>query len=322
MSSPILAKDELSEGSQSIAALVKPAPPRLPEGWQVRDLSDALAGTGQKPPWVIEGLLLAQSATQVSAHPHSMKSLAWLAAALEAVAKHTVWGHFDASGVKSSLFIETEDSLWVVEERVRGLAKGSGLKGVEDAPGFHYLRTGPFNLVSMETTLAQILNHYKPDFAVLSTLQNLLAGRNWKNQDEMDAINALIVQLSSKHCPIVEITHSPWDKSQKRAAGTITQAANFLTGLHFEKKAQKDNTFVHVTVDSKLGADEADFTLRLETEGKEVRRFVYEGSGWPKGSKKDARLAAIEDDPDASNKEIAERTGASERHVQKIRKEL
>jgi hypothetical protein len=298
------------------------APLALPDGWRVRDLSDALAGAGEKPPWVIEGLLLAQSATQISAHPHSMKSLAWLAACLEAVAKQTVWGHFDASSVNRSLFIETEDSQWVVEERLRGLAKGLGLKGVEDAPGFHYLRTGPFDLVRMEAKLAQVFDYYKPNFVVLSTLQNLLAGRDWKNQDEMEAVNALIVRLSSKFCPIVEITHSPWDPRQKRAAGSITQAANFLTALHFEKRVQQDSTFVHVTVNSKLGAEETDFTLRLETEGQEVRRFAYEGPGWPKGSKKDAVLAAIEDDPTASNQEIAERTGVTLRYVQDIRKEL
>jgi hypothetical protein len=254
-----------------------------------------------------------------------MKSLAWLAAALEAVAKHMVWGHFDASAVNRSLFIETEDSQWVVEERLRGLVKGLGLNGVEDAPGFHYLRTGPFDLVSMEATLARIFQRYKPDFVVLSTLQNLLSGRDWKNQNEMDDINTLIVRLSSKYCPIVEITHSPWDKRQKRAAGSITQAANFLTTLHFEKKVEKDNALVHVTVDSKLGTDETDFTLRLETAGegkeREVRRFVYEGPGWPKGLGKDAVLDAITEDPEASPKEIAERTGMSDRYVQKLIKE-
>ena len=83
----------------------------LPHGWEVRDLGHALTGSGQKPPWVIENLLLAETATQVSAHPHSMKSLAWLAAAIEAPAKHTVWGHFDVSSVKSTLFIESEDPL-------------------------------------------------------------------------------------------------------------------------------------------------------------------------------------------------------------------
>ena len=47
-----------------------------------------------------------------------------------------------------------------------------------------------------------------------------------------------------------------------------------------------DGTFVHVALDSKLGVEEADFTLRLEIEGegkeREVRRFIYQGSGLPK----------------------------------------
>src|SRR5271165_6362941 len=259
----------LSDGSHGAAPSASNAEPalHLPPGWHVRDLSDAIAGTGQKPPWVIEDLLLARSATQVSAHPHSMKSLAWLAACLESVAAHKVWGHFDASSVKSSLFIESEDSRWVLEQRLRGISKGLGLKGAEDAPGFHYLRTGPFDLVGMETTLAQILDHYRPDFAVLSTLQSLLAGRSWKEQQDMQPVNSLIVRLADQYCPIVLITHSPWDTRQKRAIGTISQAANFLTSLHFEKTSNGDGTFVHVTLDSKLGAEESDFTLKLETQG-------------------------------------------------------
>ena len=300
--------------------------PALPPGWQVRDLSHAMAGTGQKPPWVIEDLLLAQSATQVSAHPHSMKSLAWLAACLEAVAIHKVWGHFDATGVSSALFIETEDPQWVLEERVRGLAKGLALTGVADAPGFHYLRTGPFDLVSMEKQLTQIFDFYRPDFVVLSTLQNLLSGRDWNTQESMQDVNALIVRLSAKCCPIVEITHSPWDANQKRAIGTVSQAANFLTALHFEKKVNGGDTFVHVTLDSKLGADESNFTLKLETEGegkeREIRRFIYEGAGWAKGLSKEAVIAAINEDPTAKAKDIAERTGVSARYVQQIKKSI
>jgi hypothetical protein len=297
----------------------------LPQGWHVRDLSDAIAGTGQQPPWIIRDLLLAQSATQVSAHPHSMKSLAWLAACLESVVTHKVWGHFDASAVNSALFVETEDSTWVLEERIRGIAKGLGVSCAEDAPGFHYLRTGPFDLVNMGKDLTQIIDCYKPDFAVLSTLQNLLHGRDWTRQNEMQDVNALIVRLSDR-CPIVEITHSPWDTRSKRAIGTVSQAANFLTALHFEKKVNGGDTFVHVSVDSKLGADVTDFTLKLETEGegkeREVRRFVYEGPGWPKGLRRDAVVAALNEDPVASAKEIAERTGVSARYVQQIKKSM
>jgi hypothetical protein len=55
---------------------------------------------------------------------------------------------------------------------------------------------------------------------------------------------------------------------------------------------------------------------------REVRRFVYEGAGWPKGLSKEAVLEAINEDPDASSKEIAARTGVSPRYVQQLKKEL
>jgi hypothetical protein len=298
----------------------------MPPGWKIRDLGDALEGSAQKPPWIIEDLLLAETATQISAHPHSMKSLAWLAAAIESVATQTVWGHFDASAVNSSLFIESEDPQWMVEDRIRGIAAGLGLNSVEDAPGFHYLRAGPFDLVQFEPELGKIFEHYQPSFVVLSTLQSLLSGRDWNEQSQMQEVNAAIVRLAS-YSPIVLITHSPWDRRAKRAAGSITQAANFVTTAHFEKVRTKDSadTFVHVSVDSKVGSEQTDFTLKLETEGegkeKEVRRIVYQGTGWPKGGRKEAVLSAIEDAPDATPKEIAERVGVTPRYVQKILKE-
>jgi hypothetical protein len=296
----------------------------LPEGWEILTLGDALAGCHSKPPWIIKDLLLAETATQVSAHPHSMKSLAWLSAAIEAPAKQTVWGHFDASAVHRTLFIESEDSRWMVEERIRGIAKGLGLRTAKDAPGFHYLRSGPFALVDLEGTLRQIVEYYKPNFVVLSTLQSLLNGRSWNEQQDMQPVNAAIVRLATR-CPFVVITHSPWDRKQRRAAGSITQAANFTTTMHFEKQLdRKTGTgYVHVRVDSKIGAEELDFSLKLETEGpekQEVRRIIYHGPGWPKGIGKSAVLAALEEDPDAPPSEIAERCGVSRRYVHICRK--
>jgi hypothetical protein len=311
--------------TQSTKVVDIPAP-YMPSGWQICDLGDALSGSGQKPPWIIQDLLLAETATQISAHPHSMKSLAWLAAAIESVATHKVWGHFDASSVFSSLFIESEDPKWLVEDRIRGIATGLGLQDIDDAPGFHYLRAGPFDLVNLELTLQQIFEYYQPDFVVLSTLQSLLSGRDWNEQSQMQAVNAAILRLAS-HAPIVLITHSPWDRRAKRAAGSITQAANFVTTAHFEKvkTTNSADTMVHVSVDSKVGSEQTDFTLKLETEGegkqKEVRRIVYEGSGWPKGGGREAVLSAIEDDPDATTTEIAERVGVSPRYVQKLKEE-
>ncbi len=61
---------------------------------QVRTFQDAIGKSRhQAMPWVIEGLLLEQSATLVSAHPHAMKSLSWLQACLEAIATKRVCEH-------------------------------------------------------------------------------------------------------------------------------------------------------------------------------------------------------------------------------------
>lgn len=206
-----------------------------------------------------------------------------------------------------------------MEQRIRDIARGLGLTGIESAPGFNYLRTGPFDLVRFEPTLSQIFRHYHSDFVVLSTLQSLLNGRDWNEQADMQQVNAAVVRLAAVS-PLVVITRSPLDKRAKRAAGSITQAANFATTMHFEKMVvgKSANTFVHVSVDSKVGAEQADFSLKLETDGEEIRGIAYEGAGWPKGVGKAAVLAALEEDPDASPKEIADRVGVTARYVQKL----
>jgi hypothetical protein len=295
-----------------------------PMQWDVRGFQDALKGPTERPPWVIEGLLMEQSATLVSAHPHALKSLSWLGAALEATARKKVWGHFAAPMVENTLFIETEDPAWLVEARIRGFANGLGLSADEDVPGFHYACIGPFDLVKEESRLNQLVEQYQLDFMVISTLQNLLSGKNWLSQEEMQPIMAMIVRLS-RACPVVLLTHSPWDRNQRRAAGTITQTANFLTTMHYAKGLNHQNgeTIINVQVDSKAGGGEPNFSLSLITDGDvadpgSVRRLEYLCEGWPKGSGRDAVLAAIEEDPAASAKDIADRTDVSPRYVQKI----
>jgi len=294
----------------------------------VRTFGDAQRGEGGRPPWVIQDLLLAQTATLVSAQPHAMKSLSWLAACIEAVGFHKVWEHFDAPGVEKALFIETEDPPWLVEARIRGIAKGLRIGADNRLPGFHYVCPGPFDLVAEEKELRGLLEKHGPHFAVISTLQNLLNGRSWLKQEEMQPVNAAILRLSRAYCPIVLITHSPWDKTQRRAAGTVTQTANFITTMHYEKVQNRKTgeTLAHVLVDTKAGAVEGDFHLKLTTDGDKavpetVRGITYGGVGWSKGIGKAAVLAAIDDDPEGSPQEIAERSGFGERYVQRIMKE-
>jgi hypothetical protein len=311
----------------------KPAPKieggQQADRWMARGFQDAMKSAQEKPPWVIEDLLLAESATLVSAQPHAMKSLSLLSACLEAVTKKRVWGHFAAPNVDSVLFLETEDPAWMVESRIRGLAKGLGIKEADPVTGFHYACVGPFDFLGKENRIEELVHKHKPNFIVLSTLQNLLHGRAYNRQEDMQPVMADMIKLAQL-VPLLLVTHSPWDKRQKRAAGTVTQAANFLTAMHYEKKIARKTgeTFVHVAVDSKAGALETDFSLKLElqTNGDprdpgSVRKVAYIGKGWQKGTGKEAILAELEDDLDASAQEIAERTGLSQRYAQTVMKE-
>jgi hypothetical protein len=295
--------------------------------WIARGFQDAMKGSQGKPPWIIEDLLLAESATLVSAQPHAMKSLSWLGACLEAVTTKKVWGHFAAPNVDSVLFLETEDPPWMVESRIRGLGKGLGIKNEDPVTGFHYACVGPFDFLGKENRIEDLIKEHKPTFIVLSTLQNLLNGRDYNRQSDMQPIMAGMIQLAQS-APLVLVTHSPWDRRQKRAAGSVTQTANFLTAMHYEKKIARKTgeTFVHVSVDSKAGALETDFSLKLETAGNprdpgSVRNVIWSGKGWPRGTAREEILAELEEDPDASPKEIAERVDVSERYAQKIMKE-
>jgi len=295
--------------------------------WIARGFQDAMKGSEERPPWIIEDLLLAESATLVSAQPHAMKSLSLLGACLEAVTTGKVWGHFAASGVDSVLFLETEDPAWMVEARVRGLAKGLRIGEKEEVPGFHYACVGPFDFLGTDNRIEELVKKHAPKFIVLSTLQNLLYGQDYNRQVDMQPVMAGMIKLA-RLSPLFLVTHSPWDRRQKRAAGTVTQTANFLTAMHYEKRVTRKTgeTFVHVSVDSKAGALETDFSLKLETAGNPrdpgaVRHVVYTGKGWPKGDGKEAILAELAENPDASPKEIAERTGMTERYAQKIIKE-
>jgi hypothetical protein len=299
----------------------------VPDRWKARSFQDAIKGSGEKPPWVIEDLLLGESATLVSAQPHAMKSLSLLSACLEAVTKKTVWGHFSAPNVDSVLFLETEDPPFMVESRIRGLAQGLGIDSKDPVPGFHYACVGPFDFLSKENHIENLILEHKPNFIVLSTLQNLLNGRDYNRQDDMQPIMAKMIEIA-RLSPLFLVTHSPWDRRQKRAAGTVTQTANFLTAMHYEKRhnPKKGETFVHVSVDSKAGALETDFSLKLEVDGSprdpgSVRNVAYMCHGWPKGTGKEAVLAELENDPDATPKEIAERVDVSERYAQKIMNE-
>jgi hypothetical protein len=298
-----------------------------PEHWRPSSLRDVLSRTPGSPPWVIDELLPAQSGILCSGLPHSGKSLNWLAAGLESVVTHRVWGRFGASKVNRFLFIETEDPKWLVEGRIHGLARGLGLKPEDDLEryGFFFSCTGPFELEKREKELSALIDDVRPDWVVLSTLQGLLGGRDWKEQKDMGPVNAIMVRLMRK-APLVVITHSPRNEKARRAAGSITQDANYLVTMNFQKKVNKTgNTTTSVIGDSKMGT-ELTFNLTLETEsvtgedGKtrnEVRRVTH---GAHTLTCKEQIVAYRKESPKASVPEIAEEVGCSQRHVRNVLK--
>ncbi len=297
------------------------------QAWPILGLKDAFKDA-EMPPWAIQDLVMSATVTLISAHPHGMKSLSWLYACLEGVLTKKVFGHFAAPNLNNVLFVETEDPEWLVKKRIQGFAKGLGLKQGQNVPGFHFTCPGPFGLADEVKRFERLIDQLDLDLLVLSTLQNTLDGKDWNDQKEMAGVLKKLVNMA-RLCPIVVLTHSPQDQRQKRAAGTITIGANCATHVHYDKSIvhKTGETFVHLMVDSKAGATDTQFTLKLLRDEKDsdpvssVRGLVYVGKGKKgKQNAKKAILDALEDDPAATCDEIAVLVGCSERYVQRIKK--
>ncbi len=290
-------------------------PSRQPsDEWAWNTLRDALSQKIESIPYIVEDLVVEGGLTGVSAHPHALKSASWLLACLEAAAGRNVWAHFQVSGPVRTAFIETEDPEWMVIKRIQEFTNGLHLSKEERVlveQNFRYKCLGPFNLIDMKDQLASFLQQHQPQFAVLSTLQGLIAGLDWKEQRDMGPVNAAVVHLAHEVCPIVLITHSPWNGKDKRAAGSVTQEANYTISVHFEKQSNPDGSEkIAVSTDSKLGSA-LKFILLVSTDGKKLLRLSY------------ARIRKREEveaaDPDMSSREVAERLGVSDRYARKLR---
>ena len=250
---------------------------RISDNWTFRSLKDILTNPPPPtPPWIIEGMVAKNCPTLVSSQPHGMKSFSWLQASIEAALGMPIWGQYKAHDVTKTLFLETEDPPWLLDQRVVFIANGSGINPDEISDGgFYRGHLGAFDLVKAEEDIKKQLNLYKPEMCVLSTLQGLLGGRDWKEQVDMYDVNAMIVRLSLEYCPMIVITHSPQDKKLKRAAGTITQAANYPNILHYDKCHSDSGSYSRVFLDSKLGQD-GKFRIRLNKQSETSMRFQWE----------------------------------------------
>jgi hypothetical protein len=318
-------ENKTASAEKAPSELAEPTPPppsifssSISDRWKFFSLGEILENPPPpEPPWRIRGLVAEGGGTQVSSQPHGMKSFSWLQASIEAALKRPVWGHFEVAGVHSTLFLETEDPMWMLHDRVIAVCNGLGVK-VSDAKDanagcFTIGALGPFDLVQAEREILSVLDRYKPDFCVLSTLQGLLGDRDWTKQADMSDVNALLVRISADYCPLVTITHSPQDKKLRRAAGTITQAANFPTIMHYEKQGTGEQVFSRIRVDSKMGEPEK-FKLKMIRHIGEVR---FE---WSSDLETKDLETYIREHPDESSGSIADQFNRSSSYIRRLRR--
>lgn len=231
--------------------------------WRIRSGKVAVLGPDQ-PEWTIEGLLAKNSGLLLSGLPHGTKSLMMLLAALQCVTTKIVWGKFRVPDtVRNVVFVETEDSEHMVRRRIKAFCKGLGIDC--PPPGFHVVTPGPFDLLrNGEDILSEVIKKTHADLLILSTLQGLINGSDWKEQKDMAPVNAIMVRLQRNYCSTVLITHSPWN--EKRAAGSVTQAANYSSLMHFVKAETEEETVITAKLDSKDTSGDSTFCLKLDIE--------------------------------------------------------
>lgn len=300
----------MSQSPFSGPALVVPQV-ALPSTWKFKTLKEILENPPPlDPPWRIRGMMADGCGTQISSHPHGMKSYTWLQAMIEASLGLPIWGHFESIAIKKTLFLETEDPELMVAQRVHRLAMGMNIKASDcENCSFVMGNLGPFDLVACRDYIKRLFDHYKPDVAVLSTLQGLLGGRDWKEQSQMQDVNALLVQIAHEYCPLTVITHSPWDPKLKRSAGSVTQAANYQTLMHYEKFS----SYIKVRLDSKLD-ESSQFRIKIvnmEGDGLKFHWAIMDGQ--------EAINQYLLDHPNETSQQIAEHFGCSDRYIRKLR---
>jgi AAA domain len=315
---------------------------RYPKHWRPSLLHEIAARQDEDLKWIISDLLLAEAGHLLSAWPHAGKSLAWLIASIQAVLQRKVWGRFVvSSSVHRILYLESEDPRILVENRIRDLLRAYKLKPEElKEAGFYLGMTGPFDLVKMREQVLGLIDEVKPDFLVLSTLQGLLGGRSWNDQDAMADVNAFLVELG-RTVPNVVLTHSPQNGKARRAGGTITQDANFAITSHFKKNGRitsgknQGKETVNVRVNSKMWAV-PEFDLLIDSEAAptpeypERRRLldvrVYEEAELDRRQaekkKRETAVAFLKDNPKLKAKDAARALGCSTSYVYNVRQEL
>jgi len=287
--------------------------------WGIGSLAEAIASRMEKPAEVIGGgILLQASANLTSGQPHAMKSYAWLAAAIEAATRQTVWGSLPALDVKRTIYIEIEDPKWMVEKRVKKISKGLGLTAQEIRnSGFEYMAVPPFNLKNPqeEKRLTTLIKTLRPDFMVISTLQATLSGEDMRQQQDMAPIMQAVLRLS-RLCPSVLLTHSPRNTKLKRAYGAVTQDANFATLVHFTKSMKKKNTIV-ATLDSKELATEGTFEIKVIDTPNGGIKFECIGTPVQNQIKK-----MIQDNPNMTGRAIARQLNLPTSTVAYVKRQL
>jgi hypothetical protein len=217
-----------------------------------------------RPPWLIRGLLVERTVSNISADTGGFKSFLVLEMAL-CIATGTPF--FGREVKQGAVVYVAAEGFYTILERAKAWAQ---VRGVELPENFHVLRV-PVNVADILTLqeFAATVEGFDPVFIVLDTLSQNAIGLNENSNDEMTLFMAGMARLGGTvGAHVMAVHHNAKASGTFRGAGAIK--ANVDTHITLERPDDDDTNTVFVRCEKQRGKTFEPFALRgveVEVEG-------------------------------------------------------
>lgn len=259
---------------------------RLVEGWRRAPRFEvfSFADMAKLPraSWLIRGLLVERTVSNISADSGGFKSFLALEMAL-CIATGTPF--FGREVKRGAAVYGAAEGFYTILERATAWAQ---VRGVELPGNFHVLRV-PVNVADILTLqeFAATVEGFDPVFVVLDTLSQNAIGLNENSNDEMARFMAGMARLGNEiGAHVMAVHHNAKASGTFRGAGAIK--ANVDTHITLERPDDDDTNTVFVRCEKQRGKTFEPFALRgvevevegaLDEYGDAITSLVFEPCG-------------------------------------------
>lgn len=193
------------------------------DGFQVESYTDVMGSLDSAPGWLVEGFWMKASHGIVAGEPKSFKSTLILDLAVAVASGEPFLGEYKVNGSGPVIYIQNENSKWIMKDRLEKIAMSKGLIGevelddpirVEWAPDFplyminqqNCLLTDPLHQKLIEKTIET----YKPKLIILDPLYLMFDG-DINSSKELNPVLSWLLEIRFKYnCGVILIHH--WNK--------------------------------------------------------------------------------------------------------------